>query len=458
MAEAALPHGAHLRAGSLRLLPDDRLARSAAKGETRAFAAIFQRYHQELYRYCRAVLRDEEDAQDALQNTMIRALSALPGEEREMALRPWLYRVAHNEAVSILRRRPPAADPDVELAVPGPEQQAETRERLRGLVGDLEALPERQRSALVMRELSGIDYEEIGAALGAGSAGAKQIVYEARIALKEMAEGRETACGDVQRALSDGDGRVLRGRKLRSHLRGCQACQDFRGGIRQRRADMAVLAPPIPAAVAAGVLHAVVGGGGGGGGGGLLGLLAGGGGKAVATSAAAKSAAAVVATATIAVGTADLTGVIDTPVVGGGGAQSESTATGPGAQVAAKAAAVGSAAGLALEAGKSGAANSKHAAGKKSHRAGDGRSPGRHGARGRAHSGTIYGQQVAASHRPTSLPAQALNHPTPTSHPGAGKANAPGQAVKATRGSRVYRPHPGRGRGPNYLYGTPGNP
>ena len=64
---------------------DARLARRAAGGDERAFAAIYRRHHQELYRYCRAILRDPDDAQDALQATMVKALRALPGEPRTIA-------------------------------------------------------------------------------------------------------------------------------------------------------------------------------------------------------------------------------------------------------------------------------------------------------------------------------------------------------------------------------------
>ena len=98
-----------------KLMPDARLSRLAAGGDARAFEAIFERHHQELYRYCRAILADADDAQDALQSTMIAAMRALPGEQRTIALRPWLFRVAHNEAISIVRRRreaPVADDPD----------------------------------------------------------------------------------------------------------------------------------------------------------------------------------------------------------------------------------------------------------------------------------------------------------------------------------------------------------
>src|SRR6476646_6391615 len=99
MSEAAAP------AGFSRLLSDERLTRRAVGGDERAFAAIFERYHQLLYRYCLAILGNPEDAQDALQNTMVRALRALPRQERSISLRPWLYRIAHNESIDLLRRR-----------------------------------------------------------------------------------------------------------------------------------------------------------------------------------------------------------------------------------------------------------------------------------------------------------------------------------------------------------------
>src|SRR2546423_12703915 len=105
-AGASLPHG-HVPGAGLRLLSDDRLARRAAEGDEEAFANLYRRHHQALYRYCRAILGNSEDAADALQNTMAAALRALPGEQRAIRVKPWLYRIAHNESISILRRRPP---------------------------------------------------------------------------------------------------------------------------------------------------------------------------------------------------------------------------------------------------------------------------------------------------------------------------------------------------------------
>jgi RNA polymerase sigma factor (sigma-70 family) len=315
------------------LLGDVRLARLAARGDRRAFEAIFERYHQELYRYCRAILHDPDDAQDALQSTMASALRALPGDDRQIALRPWLYRVAHNEAISLLRQRTITVDPDrlPEPEAPGVHSEAETRERLRDLVVDLDHLPERQRGALVMRELSGLSYAEIGAALNASQAAARQAVYEARVALKELKGGREMQCETARRAMSERDGRVLRGRRLRAHLRTCESCQDFRVGIAQRRSDLRALYPPLPALAASGLLTAILGEAGPAGVGAATGAVAGGGGAGIAggtavTGSAAVKGASIAAAVVIGAGAADMSGVAKLPLVGERGPPATSAA------------------------------------------------------------------------------------------------------------------------------------
>ncbi|MEA2254609.1 MAG: hypothetical protein QOG35_654 [Solirubrobacteraceae bacterium] len=248
---------------------DARLAQRAAKGDRRAFAAIFERHHQAIYRYCRSILRHDEDAADALQNTMAAALRGLEGESREIALRPWLFRIAHNESLSLLRQRRPHGSMDgVDVASPrGLEAEALASERMRELVEDVQALPDRQRSALVMRELSGLRYPEIAAVFGVAEGAARQAVYEAREMLHEFGEGRAMSCGDIRRRISARDGRLLRGRKVRAHLRACAGCRDFRAMIPARRAGLAALAPPLAAPLAASMLEGVLGGGSGGSGG-----------------------------------------------------------------------------------------------------------------------------------------------------------------------------------------------
>src|SRR4051794_37131487 len=175
----------------LPLLSDERLARLASAGDRAAFGAIFHRYHQELYRFCVSLLRDPEDAGDALQSTMLRALKALEGEQREIALRPWLYRIAHNESITLLRQRQ-TAEIDAELAMPARldvEASVDVRAELEQLLSDLRDLPERQRAALIMRELAGLTYPEIAAVLDTSAGGAKQATYDARRALHELGNG-----------------------------------------------------------------------------------------------------------------------------------------------------------------------------------------------------------------------------------------------------------------------------
>jgi RNA polymerase sigma factor (sigma-70 family) len=229
------------------------LRSQAARGDDAALTAMYERHHQALYRYCRSILHHDEDARDALQSTMAKALAALRNEERDFELRPWLFRIAHNEAISRLRQRRDAVDLDAvgTLGTDSLAQTVEDRERLALLRADLRDLPERQRSALVLRELSGLSHEEIAVVLDSSARAVKQTIFEARTGLHECAEGRTMLCADVQRALSDGDGRVLRGRRVRAHVRSCRACRTFKTALAQRPADLAALAPALP--VSAGV-------------------------------------------------------------------------------------------------------------------------------------------------------------------------------------------------------------
>lgn len=303
MTPAAVLSLARARGGeaALRVLPDESLARLAARGDARAFALIYERHHQELFRYCRSITRNSEDAADALQSTMAAALRALPGEERAISLRPWLFRVAHNESIALIRRRRPTEELGDEAAsLPDPHGQAALRERLGRLMGDLSRLPERQRGAILMREMSGLTYAEIGSALDVSAGGARQAVYEARMALTELEAGRDMDCDEARVELSGGDGRVLRGRRLSSHLRGCPECRGFGDEVAVRRSALRVLVPPLPAAAGTAILGGILG---------AAGVGAGAAGSAAigaAAGAATKSAAAVALAVAAGVGTVEV--------------------------------------------------------------------------------------------------------------------------------------------------------
>ena len=210
-----------------------------------AFAALYERHHRALYRYCRSIVGHEHDAQDAVQSTMTQAFAALRYDTREFDRRPWLFRIARNESISILRRRRATLALDPALArTDAVDERVEADERLRVLRQDLADLAERQRSALLLRELCGLGIAEIADEFGISPGAVKQAIFEARRELSKCGDGRSTPCLDVQRLLSDADGRVTRGRRVRAHLRSCAACRDFQAAIERRPADLAALAAP----------------------------------------------------------------------------------------------------------------------------------------------------------------------------------------------------------------------
>ena len=255
MSAHALPRRNRVSAPHASATRSDEALRQAARGDVGAFTVVYERHHLELYRYCRSILRHDEDAHDALHNTMTKAWEALQRGDREVALRPWLFRIAHNEAVSMLRsRRSHAELGEADAVASSAEEDVELRQRLRRLRADLAVLPERQRSALVLRELCGLSHDEIAAVLVVSTATARQTIYEARVALHEAEAGRAMSCEEVKRALSDGDGRVRRGRRIRGHIRTCAGCSSFADALRRRPNELGALLPPLPGTASVGML------------------------------------------------------------------------------------------------------------------------------------------------------------------------------------------------------------
>jgi RNA polymerase sigma factor (sigma-70 family) len=170
---------------ALRAQPDRRLVDLVRDGYDAAFEEIVRRYRKPLDRFAAGIVggRSEDVTQDAFS----KALLALRGSGAEIELRPWLYRIVRNTALNDLRDRAPATE-ELSERLPGARSAAaevETREELRDLMDRLQALPEPQRAALVMRELEGLSHEEIAAALGVSGGAARQAIYRARAALRE---------------------------------------------------------------------------------------------------------------------------------------------------------------------------------------------------------------------------------------------------------------------------------
>ncbi|MCW2986086.1 MAG: sigma-70 family polymerase sigma factor [Conexibacter sp.] len=197
MRPSPLRHPARLAGASLlRLQSDARLAELAVDGHQAAFAAIVDRYRTPLARYCAGIVGPNR-AEDAVQQALINAHDALQRTDEVRHLRSWLYRIAHNASLNVLRAvRDDVSLEDAErsgslgggrgqgLDDDGPAATFERSERFRATVAALQELPERQRAALVLRELEGRSHQEIADALGVTKGSARQHLMRARTAVR----------------------------------------------------------------------------------------------------------------------------------------------------------------------------------------------------------------------------------------------------------------------------------
>jgi RNA polymerase sigma factor (sigma-70 family) len=189
IAESRRPHAGKLSQASLLHQSDERLVTLARSGSERAWAEITRRYGRQLRHYCTRFVGASR-AEDAVQQTFLQAfLSLRDGSHREIVLRAWLYRIAHNCSIDLLRKGTTDYDElDLEYdGVPQPPTVFEQREEVRRIVARMRDLPDAQRRALALRELEGRSYEEISAQLGHSGSGVRQLIFRARTALRNSA-------------------------------------------------------------------------------------------------------------------------------------------------------------------------------------------------------------------------------------------------------------------------------
>jgi RNA polymerase sigma factor (sigma-70 family) len=246
---------------------DDALVARVRSGDERAFELVFDRYHRGLLAFCRHMLASNEEAEDALQHTFMAAYRALRTSDRPIRLRAWLYTIARNRCLSILRaRREQVAFDDGHAAADGLAADIDRRAELRGLLADLERLPEEQRAALVLFELGDHGHDEIAEILGVRREKVKALVFQARESLASWRRARETPCVEIREQLATARGAALKRATLRRHVARCEGCSEFAAEVRRQRAAMAALLPVVPGVgLKAAVLGAVGAGAGGGG-------------------------------------------------------------------------------------------------------------------------------------------------------------------------------------------------
>jgi RNA polymerase sigma factor (sigma-70 family) len=312
-------HG-HVRGPTplLRLQSDERLVALTRRGNQAAYEALVGRYQSRLLAFCRHMLGSREDAEDVLQEVFAAAFNAMIADERPLNVRPWLYRIARNRSLNHLRRAQAIGvdSMDVHLAEHGTTtaDKVHKREEFRQLMEDVQGLPETQRTALLLREIDALSYEQIAEAMETTVPSIKSLLVRARVSLAEAAEARLLTCEEVREEL----GEVAEGLKrttapVRRHLRTCERCGAFRKSLRETNKALASVMPVGPLLLLKKLLLANLGTTASAGGGaaaaagaGAAGAGAGGAVSASMSVVASKAAATVAAAAIVTVGTVEV--------------------------------------------------------------------------------------------------------------------------------------------------------
>jgi RNA polymerase sigma factor (sigma-70 family) len=242
---------------------DHELVAAVRRGEDSAFEALFTRYRTRVWSYVTGILRDADRAEDVTQEVFISVLRRLRDTERPIGFKPWIYQIAKNACIDELRRTHRTREIHLDLeresesesqtrmrelpwSVPGPDFAVESKQRLDDLRGAFRGVSELHHKILVLRELEGLSYAEIGERLGMSRAVVESTLFRARRRLaeeyEELISGRR--CERTRELVDASEGRTLRrlglreSRQLARHLAHCQPCR--------RHARLARAAAPVP--------------------------------------------------------------------------------------------------------------------------------------------------------------------------------------------------------------------
>jgi RNA polymerase sigma factor (sigma-70 family) len=235
----------------LRLQSDERLVALTRRGQHAAFEVLCSRYQSRLLSFCRHMLSSREDAEDVLQEVFAAAFNAVLADEREINVRPWLYRIARNRSLNHLRRASAVGvdSMDVHFADHGMStgDRAIRRESFRELLSDVHDLPETQRTALLLREMDALSYEQIAQAMETTVPSVKSLLVRARISLAEAAEARRLSCAEVRFELGEvAEGLVKLSAPARRHVRTCDRCRSFKRQLKENNHALAAILPVGP--------------------------------------------------------------------------------------------------------------------------------------------------------------------------------------------------------------------
>jgi RNA polymerase sigma-70 factor (ECF subfamily) len=172
------------------VLSDEEVVRRVRDGETALFEILMRRYNQRVYRAVRAILRNDSDAEDVMQQAYLNAFAHLGQFAGNAKFSTWLTRIAVNEALARIRRHHPAAATEetmdeIESHEPDPERQASASQIREVLESEIAALPDHYRSVLVLREVEGLSTGETAECLSVSEDVVKQRLHRARTLLRD---------------------------------------------------------------------------------------------------------------------------------------------------------------------------------------------------------------------------------------------------------------------------------
>src|SRR5437763_1413728 len=225
-------------------LPDHDLVAAVRDGDDRAFEQLYTRYHSRIAAYVRGMVKDHGRAEDVTQEVFFSALRRMRETERPIAFKPWVYEIARNACIDLFRRTSRAeelsydqegglAGDDYSRLVsqgPTPDAAVDAKQQLDHLRGAFGGLSETHHQILVLRELEGLSYREIGERLGMSRPAVESTLFRARRRLTEeydeLVSGRR--CQRVQGIIATAAEGMLGARderRLARHLSYCQGCR-----------------------------------------------------------------------------------------------------------------------------------------------------------------------------------------------------------------------------------------
>ncbi len=176
------------------------LLRALIAGEPEAFAQAFETYADPIYRLALGLLRDESLAEDVVQDTFLTAIAKLKGFEGRSKLSTWLYRVAYNKSIDLVRKRVdaplPEDDPELDLGSPplpkvlvdwgmAPEEILADQEARGQLDRAIGSIPESLRAVFILRDIEQLSTAETAESVGISEGAVKVRLHRARLALRE---------------------------------------------------------------------------------------------------------------------------------------------------------------------------------------------------------------------------------------------------------------------------------